>query len=67
MDAASRGWFESHDEVIPSLRAVAVPLSIPGRVPAAVAVVYLASTREPAAVAARLARSAAVIRSALGA
>jgi DNA-binding IclR family transcriptional regulator len=66
-DASSRGWFESHDEVIPSLRAVAVPLELRGRGPAAVAVVYLASPHAPAEIAARLARSAAVIRSALGA
>ncbi len=65
-DAAARGFSESHDEVIPSLRAVAVPLSIRGRGPAAIAVVYLASTHEPGEVAARLERSAAVIRGALG-
>lgn len=66
-DAAPRGWFESHDEVIPSLRAVAVPLELRGRGPAALAVVYLASRHEPDAIAARLAHSAGVIRGALGA
>ncbi|GAB2833689.1 IclR family transcriptional regulator [Microbacterium insulae] len=66
-DAAHRGWFESHDEVIPSLRAVAVPLDLRGRGPAALAVVYLASRHEPDAIAARLAHSAGVIRAALGA
>lgn len=66
-DAAPRGWFESHDEVIPSLRAVAVPLDLRGRGPAALAVVYLASRHEPNAIAARLAHSAGVIRAALGA
>lgn len=66
-DAAPRGWFESHDEVIPSLRAVAVPLDLRGRGPAALAVVYLASRHEPDAIAARLAHSAGVIRAALGA
>ncbi|MDY0910599.1 IclR family transcriptional regulator [Microbacterium sp. CFBP9034] len=65
-DAATRGWFESHDEVIPSLRAVAVPLAIRGRGAAAIAVVYLASPHAPAEIAARLARSAGVIRAALG-
>lgn len=65
-DAASRGFFESHDEVIPSLRAVAVALELRGRGPAAIAVVYLASGHEPAEIAARLARSASVIRAALG-
>lgn len=65
-DAASRGWFASHDEVIPSLRAVAVPLAIRGRGPAAIAVVYLASRHEPVEIATRLHESAAVIRAALG-
>ncbi|MCP2635031.1 helix-turn-helix domain-containing protein [Microbacterium sp. HD4P20] len=65
-DAAARGWFESHDEVIPTLRAVAVPLVVRGRGPAAIAVVYLASSHEPAEIAARLALSAAAIRDALG-
>ena len=65
-DAAARGWFDSHDEVIPTLRAVAVPLSLRGRGPAAIAVVYLASSHDDAEIAARLARSAAAIRDALG-
>lgn len=64
--ATTRGWFESHDEVVPSLRAVAVPLSLRGRGPAAIAVVYLASRHEPAEIAARLEQSAGVIRAALG-
>ena len=33
----------SHDEVIPGLRSVAVPLSVPGSPPAALAVVYVSS------------------------
>lgn len=65
-DAAARGWFDSHDEVIPSLRSVAVPLELRGRGPAAIAVVYLASSHGSDEIAARLARSAAIIRSALG-
>jgi DNA-binding IclR family transcriptional regulator len=65
-DAAARGFATSHDEVIPSLRSVAVPLVLRGREPAAVAVVYVASAHEPDAIAARLQRSAAVIRDALG-
>ena len=65
-DAAARGFSVSHDEVIPSLRSVAVPLSIRGRGPAAVSVVYLATTHDPTVVAARLGRSADAIRSALG-
>lgn len=65
-DAAARGWFDSHDEVIPTLRAVAVPLALRGRGPAAIAVVYLASRHDDTEVAARLGRSAAAIREALG-
>ncbi len=65
-EAATRGYATSHDEVIPSVRAVAVPLRVPGRAPAAVAVVYVASSHDEDSVAARLARSAAVIRDALG-
>lgn len=65
-DAATRGYATSHDEVIPSLRAVAVPLELRGREPAAIAVVYVASAHDDADIAARLARSAAAIREALG-
>jgi DNA-binding IclR family transcriptional regulator len=65
-DAAARGYATSHDEVIPSVRAVAVPLRVPGRAPAAIAVVYLASTHDETAVAARLTRSAAAVRDGLG-
>jgi DNA-binding IclR family transcriptional regulator len=65
-DAAARGYATSHDEVIPSLRSVSVPLVVRGRPPSAIAVVYLASAHEPAEIAARLQRSAAMIREALG-
>ena len=64
--AAAEGFATSHDEVIPSLRSVAVPLVVRGRQPSAIAVVYLASTHEPAEIGARLRRSADVIREALG-
>ena len=65
-DAASRGWFDSHDEVIPTLRSVAVPLVVRGRELAAIAVVYVASSHEPAEIGERLGASASVIRAALG-
>ncbi len=65
-DAAAHGFATSHDEVIPSLRSVSVPLVVRGRQPSAIAVVYVASAHEPAEIAARLQRSAAVIRDALG-
>ncbi|MFH5822874.1 IclR family transcriptional regulator [Georgenia sp. AZ-5] len=66
MAAAVRGYAESHDEVIPGVQSVAVPLRLRGREPAAVAVVYVASDHEPSAIAARLATSATSIRDALG-
>lgn len=66
-DAAARGFAQSHDEVIPSLRAVAVPLALRGRPPAALAVVYLASAHAPQELAARLTQAADGIRGALGA
>ncbi|QKJ20100.1 IclR family transcriptional regulator [Microbacterium hominis] len=64
--AAARRFATSHDEVIPTLRAVAVPLALRGRGPAAVAVVFVASTHDDAEIAARLSRTAAAIRDALG-
>ncbi|MCR2764008.1 IclR family transcriptional regulator [Microbacterium sp. zg.B48] len=65
-DAAGRGYATSHDEVIPTLRSVSVPLALRGRPPAAIAVVYVASAHEPSEIAARLRRSARVIQDALG-
>ena len=65
-DAVARGFATSHDEVIPSLRSVAVPLIVHGRRPSAIAVVYVASDHAPQEIAARLQRSATVIRDALG-
>ncbi len=64
--AALRGWAESQNEVVPSLHAVAVPLALRGRAPAAVAAVYLPDGREATAVANRLTRSATAVRAALG-
>ncbi|MEV8273810.1 IclR family transcriptional regulator [Microbacterium sp. NPDC077184] len=66
-ETRARGYATSHDEVIPSLRSVAVPLALPGREPAALAVVFLTSTHTDAAIAARLERAASAIRTALGA
>ncbi|WP_203580659.1 IclR family transcriptional regulator [Microbacterium hibisci] len=65
-DAATRGFATSHDEVIPSLRAVAVPFTVRGRGPAAIAVVFVASSHSDEEIAARLAVSARAIRDALG-
>jgi DNA-binding IclR family transcriptional regulator len=65
-EVSTRGYATSHDEVIPSVQSVAVPLRLPGRRPAAIAVVYIGPRYDPAHVAARLQRSAATIRGALG-
>ncbi|MDL9980163.1 IclR family transcriptional regulator [Microbacterium sp. ASV49] len=65
-EVAAQGFARSHDEVIPSLRSVAVPLTLRGRAPAAIAVVYLADGPEPAVLAARLEQAAHGIRIALG-
>lgn len=64
-DAAERGWATSHDEVISTLRAVAVPLSVQGREPAAVAAVHVATDRDDGEIAARLQAAAEAIRRAL--
>ncbi|MFE5307847.1 IclR family transcriptional regulator [Isoptericola sp. NPDC056605] len=64
--AAERGFATSHDEVIPSLESVAVPLALRGRGPAAVAVVHVASPLDHAQIAARLSASASAVREALG-
>jgi DNA-binding IclR family transcriptional regulator len=47
----ARGWATSHDEVIPGLRSVAVPMTAPGRQPAALALVYISSDRSAEALA----------------
>ncbi len=62
---AQRGYATSHDEVIPTVQAIAVPLSLRGHRPAALAVVHVASPDDPEAIAARLQRSAQAIRAAL--
>ncbi|WP_298860465.1 helix-turn-helix domain-containing protein [uncultured Microbacterium sp.] len=61
-----RGFATSHDEVIPNLRSVAVPLALRGRRPAALAVVHVASKHPDAEIATRLQSSASAIREALG-
>lgn len=61
----TRGFATSHDEVIPTVQAVSVPLPLRGQRPAAIAVVHVASPDDPAAIARRLQRSAEAIRAAL--
>jgi DNA-binding IclR family transcriptional regulator len=61
----ARGFATSHDEVIPTVQSVAVPLVLRGQRPAAIAVGHVATDLDDAAIAARLQQSAAVIREAL--
>lgn len=64
--ARERGFATSHDEVIPTVRSVAVPLALRGQRAAAIAVVHVATDHDDAAIADRLQRSASVIRESLG-
>lgn len=63
--ARGRGYATSHDEVIPTVQSVAVPLPLRGQRPAAIAVVHVATDLDDGQIAARLQRSAVVIREAL--
>ncbi|QDZ15616.1 IclR family transcriptional regulator [Humibacter ginsenosidimutans] len=65
-DAVAAGFTASHDEVIANLHAVAVPLPLRGRAPAAIAVVSLADQRPAAELAGRLQVAATAIRESLG-
>lgn len=49
-----RGWASSHDEVIAGLGSIAVPLSVPGSPPAALAVVFVAGSHDDAVIGERL-------------
>ncbi|WP_022881221.1 IclR family transcriptional regulator [Gryllotalpicola ginsengisoli] len=65
--ARTRGYTVSADEVVPSLRSVAVPLQLPGQPPAAIAVIHVSLPREEAEIAARLRTAAGAVARALGA
>lgn len=65
-EVSARGYATSHDEVIPTVQSVAVPLLLPSRPPAAISVVYVGSHHDPEVIAARLQRAADTIRGALG-
>jgi DNA-binding IclR family transcriptional regulator len=60
-EARQRGYAASHDEVIAGVSSLAAPVRVPGGRPAAVAVVYIRSSQDPAEVAAALTASAARI------
>jgi len=62
-----RRYTTSHDEVVPSLRAVAVPLALPGQPPAAIAVIHVSLPAAETDIAARLHAAAESIARAFGA
>ncbi|WP_424936456.1 MULTISPECIES: IclR family transcriptional regulator [Bacteria] len=62
----ARGFATSHDEVIPTVRSVAVPLDARGQPPTALAVVHVATRLSDEEIADRLERSARTIRDSLG-
>ncbi len=64
-EARVRGYATSHDEVIPTVQSVAVPLALRGQRPSAIAVVHVATNLDDAEIADRLRRSASAIREAL--
>lgn len=63
----ARGFAVSHDEVVPSLRSVAVPLVVPGHPAASIAVIHVSLTRPEAEIAERLTAAAGTVARALGA
>lgn len=66
MATAARGYATSQDEVIPTVRAVAVPLRLRGQRPAAIAVVHLGTEPDDEAIAERLRASVQVVQEAFG-
>ena len=60
-EVRTHGFATSHDEVVPGLASVAVPLVVPGEAPAALAVVYLGSGQSAAQIGARLVTAATAI------
>lgn len=65
-EVTRRGYATSHDEVIPNLASLAVPLAARGQPPAAVAVVYVVGAVDEAGIVDRLTEAANAIRGALG-
>ncbi|WP_299166662.1 IclR family transcriptional regulator [uncultured Arthrobacter sp.] len=59
--ARGQGFATSHDEVIPGLSSVAAPIRVAGRLPAAVAVVYIRSAHPETELGARITASARAI------
>lgn len=65
LEARETGYALSHDEVIVGMRSIAAPLIVPGQMPAAVAVVFVASTVSEERVGSRLVAAAEAITAAL--
>lgn len=63
--ARGRGYTTSHDEVIPTVQSVAVPLALRGRRAAAIAVVHVATALDETTIAERLRTAAAAIQRSL--
>ena len=66
-DVRERGWAVSSDEVITGVSSVAVPLRVPGQLPAALAVVYATRPEDPARLGDRLGEAARAVAVAFGA
>ena len=66
-ESRARGYTVSHDEVVPSLQSVAVPLTLPGQPPAAIAVIHVSFPLPEAELAERLLVAASNLRRASGA
>ncbi|WP_233201010.1 MULTISPECIES: IclR family transcriptional regulator [Cryobacterium] len=60
-EVSTVGYASSHDEVIPGLSSIAVPLPVPGDSPAAIAVVYISSPHSPTDIGAALTEAARTI------
>ena len=65
-ESRRRGFAASHDEVIPGVSSIAVPLRVPGGRPAALAVVYIRAAQDPDEVAGALTEAARRIEAQLG-
>jgi DNA-binding IclR family transcriptional regulator len=65
-ESRRRGFAASHDEVIPGVSSIAVPLRVPGGRPAALAVVYIRAAQDPDKVAGALTEAARRIEAQLG-
>ncbi|WP_233205736.1 IclR family transcriptional regulator [Cryobacterium sp. Y82] len=60
-EVATLGYAASHDEVVPGLSSIAVPLAVPGQSPASLAVVYISSLHSPTDIGAALTEAARTI------